>query len=281
MNRRYLATVLLTLTTMCFLMGMNAYGADESVAAGSSPPEVTGLVGVTGLNKYIFRGYEIGGDSLVLQPYISVSYAGFSVTTWDNFDSKEHNTQSFYPNSPGSSSLDETDVITSYKKSFDKLSLSFGYNYYGLRYAKKSQEVLVSIAYEGFVTPTLTVYREVAAFPNVYVNLALKKSIPVYKDITLDAGASFGHLTGLTDHWDTYQASTKAYTGIKYSAFHDGKMELGFTVPVAQKLILQPLAQFWFPLSDKAREFIDGHSYNLHGKLDNNFVYGLNLMYIL
>ena len=99
----------------------------------------------------------------------------------------------------------------------------------------------------------------------------------MYKEITLDLGASAGYFAGSDDYWKTYQSSTAAYTGKKYSAFHDGMLKAGFTIPVAKNVNIQPVAQYWFPLSSKAKKSVSGNSYNPNGKLDNNVVTGINL----
>ncbi|KJU83026.1 hypothetical protein MBAV_004783 [Candidatus Magnetobacterium bavaricum] len=261
---------------------VSTFASDESNPGEQSPAEFTGIVGVTALNKYLFRGNEIGSKSLILQPYVSLSAVGFTVVQWGSFDFDQHRTQSFYPKEQGTSSFNETDMFISYKNNIDKLVLSCGYDFYGLHYARDSQDVFVSVGYAdaNFLNPTLKVYREIAAWPNFYFNLSLTRSFPVYKGITLDLGASFGHLTGVTDHWKTFDEKTNAYTDGRYSAFHDGMVQAGFTVPVTKSLILQPMTQFWYPLSADAGKAPNGTSYNPHGKIDNTFVYGLNMMYL-
>jgi hypothetical protein len=37
------------------------------------------------------------------------------------------------------------------------------------------------------------------------------------------------------------------------------------------------MAQYWFPLSNKSKKTVNGVSYNPNGKLDDTFVYGMNL----
>ncbi len=74
----------------------------------------------------------------------------------------------------------------------------------------------------------------------------------------------------------TYERSTGDYTGKKYNAFHDGKLQVGLTYPIQKNITLQPTIQYWFPLSSKARRTIDGNSYNPNGHLDNTFVAGVN-----
>ncbi|MBF0606891.1 MAG: hypothetical protein SFH39_03415 [Candidatus Magnetobacterium sp. LHC-1] len=274
-----LISVVLVVVLLC---GVSTFASDESNPGEQSPIKITSLVGITALNKYIYRGNEIGSKSLILQPYISLSAVGFTVVSWGSFDSDQHRTQSFYPKEPGTKSFNETDVFINYRKNFDKLAISGGYNFYGLHYAKDSQDVFVSVGYadDGYLNPTLKVYREISAWPNVYFNLALTRAFPVYKGITLNLGASFGYLIGITDHWKTYDEKTAAYTDSKYSAFHDGMLQAGFTVPVVKNLLIQPMTQFWYPLSADAGKAPNGTSYNPHGKIDNTFVYGVNVMYM-
>jgi len=38
------------------------------------------------LSQYIWRGYELSKDSLVIQPSVTVAYKGFSLNLWGNFD---------------------------------------------------------------------------------------------------------------------------------------------------------------------------------------------------
>ncbi|KJU87785.1 hypothetical protein MBAV_000022 [Candidatus Magnetobacterium bavaricum] len=56
-------------------------------------------------------------------------------------------------------------------------------------------------------------------------------------------------------------------------------LSAGLTIPLAKGLQLQPLVQFWYPLSSKAHRSINGVSYNPNGRLDSTVVYGLNLIY--
>ncbi|WP_420267248.1 potassium-transporting ATPase subunit C [Candidatus Magnetominusculus dajiuhuensis] len=72
---------------------------------------------------------------------------------------------------------------------------------------------------------------------------------------------------------------TDAYTGNKYSAFHDGMVMVGVTIPIVKDLTIQPVAMYTFPLSHDASRIVNGVSYNPNGALDQNFVYGLNLTY--
>ena len=137
-------------------------------------------------NKYVFRGYEMSDDSLVIQPSLTLNYKNFSVNLWGNIDTSEHPTQSFTPDRPGKKSFNEVDLTLSYTYTLNKLSLTGGYIYYGTKYADETEEVFLSLSYDIISKPTLTVYRDISTYPGTYVNLSFSHSIPVYHKITAD-----------------------------------------------------------------------------------------------
>lgn len=248
----------------------------------SEKPPVSGTASVGVFNRYVFRGYEIGRKSAVIQPSVSLSYKYFSLALWSNIDTNEHRTQSFIPDKEGRKSFNETDLTLSYTYAIDKLSLTAGYIYYALKYNNPpgdTEELFLSASYDMIGKPTIAVYRDITSYPGTYFNLSLSHSLPVYKDITLDLGASAGYFTGDDGYWKTFESGTGGYTGKKYSALHDGMVKAGFTIPVAKNLTIQPIAQYWFPLSSKAGRSVDGTSYNPNGKVDDTFVTGLNLTF--
>lgn len=245
-------------------------GEQKAEAQKVEEPKITGSISTGIFNRYIFRGYEFGSKSAVIQPNLTISYKGFSVSFWGNVDSNEHATQSFIPDRPGRKSFNETDVTLSYTYAIDKLSLVGGYIYYATKYAAETEELFISASYDIITKPTLTIYRDIASYPGTYINFSLSHSEKVYKDITLDLGASAGYFAGDDDAF-----KTESGTGKKYRAFHDGMVKAGFTVPITKNVSVQPVAQYWFPLSDKAKR----HGSNPNGHLDETFVYGVNLTY--
>ena len=46
----------------------------------------TANLAVSALSKYVWRGFEMTKDSLVLQPSMTVAYKGFSANAWGNVD---------------------------------------------------------------------------------------------------------------------------------------------------------------------------------------------------
>lgn len=232
--------------------------------------KVTGSASVGVFNRYIFRGYEIGSNSIVIQPALNISYKGFSIGFWSNIDSNEHQTQSFVPDREGHKSFNETDLTLSYTHVINKLSLTGGYIYYSTKYAPETEEIFLSVSYDVITKPTITIYRDITSFPGTYINLSLSHSEKIYKDITLDLGASAGYFSGDDDAF-----RTEGGTGKKYRAFHDGMLKAGFTIPIYKDVSIQPVTQYWFPLSDKAKR----HGYNPNGHLDDTFVMGINMIF--
>src|SRR5208283_821898 len=254
--------------------------AAEPAAAAPAPPAVTGSAALSLLNRYIFRGYELSSHSVVIQPSLTINYSGFSASLWSNIDSSEHQTQSFAPvvTGRGHNNYNETDLTLNYTYNIDKLALTGGFIYYGTQYAPETEELYVSATYDMIAHPTLAIYRDIYHYPGTYFNLSFSQSIPVYKETTVDLGASFGYEAGSSNFWDTYVAN-KGYVGSTYSAFHDGMVKVGYTIPVTKLFSIQPVVQYWFPLSTDASKIVNGNSYNPNGHLDDTFVYGLNMTF--
>ncbi|OIO28264.1 MAG: hypothetical protein AUJ60_07560 [Nitrospirae bacterium CG1_02_44_142] len=270
----------LRILVLVMVMMFSAGSVYAEEAKKAEEAKVTGSAAVGVFNKYVFRGYELSSHSFVTQPSVSVSYKGFSASLWSNIDSNVHGTQSVsnanYLANTGKN-LNETDFTLSYTYAIDKLSLTGGYIYYGTDYTAETEEVFVTAAYDMLLKPTLSVYRDINEYGGTYFNLSIAHSFPVYKEITLDLGASAGYFAGSDDYWKTYDSATGTYTGEKYSGLHDGMVKAGLTIPVAKNMSLQPLIQYWFPLSSNAKKSVSGNSYNPNGKLDETLVTGVNL----
>ncbi|MBF0555195.1 MAG: hypothetical protein HQK96_11680 [Nitrospirae bacterium] len=311
LTTRAMNTILLSMALLIaiaiIMSGVPAYAeeekgehhANEAVAPAPAKEEPIPLAGTAGpdnvsvsvvfsaFNRYIFRGYEVSTHSMVIQPAVTLSWMGFSANVWSNLDTHEQATQNFIPDNPGGASYNEVDIKLSYTRTWGLFSLTGGYIYYGVKYANKTQEVFMAAALDMITKPVLTVYRDFDSFPGTYFNLAFSHSVPlpmIMKDMTLDLGACFGYMDGSSGYWHTYEAAstaggTDAYTGKKYSAFHDGMLSLGVTIPIVTNLTVQPVAMYTFPLSHDASRMVNGVSYNPNGALDQNFIYGMNLTY--
>ena len=243
------------------------------------PAPVTGSASLGTFNRYIFRGYRLGEDSIVFEPVLSVSTMGFSATFWGNIDTREKATACFAPDRPGQRSFNETDLTLSYTHNLGKFGITAGFIYYGTKFTAETQELYVGASLDVPGKPTLMIYRDIDAYPGTYFLLSLAHSVALKKRITLDLGASAAYFSGSADYWRTYLPSAGSYAGEKYRAFHDGMIKAGLTFPLGRNLGLQAGTQFYFPLSAAARRTIDGHSYNINGHLASVLVFGTTLTF--
>lgn len=208
---------------------------------------------VTFASKYMWRGYEQSKDSLVIQPSMTVGYRGFEANVWGNLDSNDNFTKANKAN------WNETDLTLTYTHKFGPIGLTGGYIYYALEGVDDSQEVFLKIAADVLLTPTLSVYREVANYPGWYFNLGVSHSFNLTKEITLDLGGSVGYQASDTDKIVKYTSNLMPTTD-KYNAFHDGQVSMGLTIPFAKYFSVKPMIAYNFPLSDDAKNRIKGTS---------------------
>ncbi|HPR64786.1 MAG TPA: hypothetical protein PK014_11245 [Thermoanaerobaculia bacterium] len=251
----------------------------SSISMVADDLEFTGSASINLFNRYIFRGYELGEDNGVIQTSLELNVGSLSFAYWGNIDTEEEATVSFAPDSPGHKSFNESDISVSYSHSFGKVSMTAGWVYYATKYADETQELWMGLSYDVWGTPTLTVYRDIDAYPSSYLNFSLSHSVPISKQVTLDLGASAGYVIGGGDYWNTYDPDTEEYTGDQYAGLHDGMLSLGLTVPLSQRLSLQPVVQYFFPLSKDAERVVNGSSFNPNGYLDDTLLYGATVSF--
>lgn len=250
----------------------------------SSSDKVTGSVSLGILSKYISRGYEYSRSSITIQPSVNIIYKGFSLTYWGNIDTKAKETPSYFPdnfNKTNKKWFNETDLTLSYGNTFGIATLTGGYISYNTKYAEETEELFLSVSLDIISKPTLAIYQDITSYPGTYINLSFAHSFDLYKEksIMFDIGASFGYFAGKGHYWKTYSAATGDYTGRKYKGLHDGMVKAGFTIPITRAFVIQPTAQYWFPLSGNAKKKVSGVPYNPNGTVLNNFVWGITLAY--
>jgi hypothetical protein len=253
-------TIKLTAVTVIgFLMlifsSVNLWAADEA------KPTASADIGV--FSQYIWRGYELSKDSVVIQPSLTVGYKDVSLNLWGNLDTHAYNDPSH------DSNFNETDMTLSYGRSFGMVNLGVGYIYYGLEGVDDSQEIYLSVGLDTLLSPTLTVYREIAHLPSWYISLGISHSIELVKKITLDLAGSVGYYYSEDDDFVEVDDALNPTTN-KYRDFHNGLVSVGLTIPVAKYFTIKPLIAYSFPLTNEADNLIKSTSFS-H---DSDFVYG-------
>ena len=210
-------------------LGVASIASTGTVLAEEEKPTADASVAL--LSKYVWRGYELSKDSLVIQPSLTVGYKGFAANLWGNLDTDQKGA------SDDSFNWNETDFTLSYDGAYEKLGYSIGYIYYDLDDADDTQEIYAGLSYDILLSPSITVYRDIANIPGYYVNLGISHSFPITDKYALDLGASAGYYN---------------YSDNDYSALHDGLLSASMTFPVNEYLSVTPEIHYSFPLSDDA-----------------------------
>lgn len=236
MNRKTLRNVAVAAGLACLALTVQPALAEDAPTADFT---------VGAYSSYVWRGFELNDNSMVIQPSMTVAYKGFSANLWGNLDTDSADTNNW----------NETDLTLAYDTSFDKIGVGAGYIYYALDGAEDSQEFYVTVSYDTILSPTLTIYRDSDAYDGMYYKLAVSHSIPVKSDLTLDLGASASYM----DVDDT-----------DYSEFHDGVLSASMTFPVAKYLTVTPEVYYSFALSSEAETYLEAS--NPSG--DSNIIYG-------
>lgn len=239
---------MLMVTIVVALSGLNAL-AEESEEIN---PSTSADVGV--FSKYVWRGWELSDDSIVIQPSVTVGYKGFSVNLWGNLDTD-------YDDS-GDSEFNETDLTLAYDTSIGDFDIGVGYIYYALDGANDPEEIYLSVcATKCPVSPTLTVYKDLTEFIGWYLNLGISHSIEFEKGITLDLGGSVGYYYSQDDGFVEADSSGND-TSHRYKNFHDGQVSAALTIPLDTYMTLTPMVAYSFPLSGNADDRLTADSFS-------------------
>ena len=300
--KRYVAPSFLVIIAASFLLAASVGSciADEQKPAAATPAastdqappaeeKPTGSLAVSGLSKYVWRGYEMTKNSIVVQPSLTVGYKGFSANVWGNIDTNPYSTT----NATYSSTWTETDLTLSYTKTFGILNAGLGYIYYGLQAPNAgavkpldAQEIFVSLGLNIPLTPTLTVYKEIDHYHQYYFLLGISHTFEFNKTVSLQLSASASYLMsdyadaslynvnasygGYPKFNDNYQA-----TNDKFSNFHDGLLSASLPINVIKYLTVAPTVSYSFPLSDDAKNEIKARGKLTNpGDNDSSYLYG-------
>jgi uncharacterized protein (TIGR02001 family) len=228
----------ITAATLLFAAGIPAAMAEEEAPSADAS--------IAFLSKYVWRGYELSDDSLVIQPSLTASYKGFSANLWANLDTDYYET--------GHHNWNETDFTLSYDSAYEKLGYGVGWIYYALEDGyDDTQEFYGTLSYDILLSPSLTIYYDTDDYAGAwYVNLGFGHSFMIAEKYSMDLGLSFGY----TDNSD-------------WSGFSDGLLSASMSFPIGKYLAITPEIYWSFALSDDASDaFKEGPSG------DDNFVYG-------
>jgi len=203
----------------------------------------TASADVAFLSQYIWRGYGITKDSLVIQPSVTAGYKGFSLNLWGNLDTHDSTSKDTRWN--------ETDMTFSYAHSFGMLGVEGGFIYYAIDQDVDWKEFYLSLGLDTLLAPTVTVYREISKRQGWYVNLGISHSFELPRDITLDLAGYVSYYGSDNDTMVEYN-SDMSTNGKRFSGLHDGLVSVGLTIPFWKYFTVTPSIAYAFPLSHQA-----------------------------
>jgi hypothetical protein len=225
-------------------VSMLAAGASMALAEEEVP---TADASVSIYSTYVWRGFGLSDDSIVIQPSMTVGYKGFALNLWGNLDTDYFAT--------GTTKYNETDITLSYDGAYEKLGYGVGYIYYALDGTDDTQEFYGNLSYDILFSPTLTFYYDVDTFSGAYyVTFDISHSFPIGEKYSLDLGALVSYLDDNED----------------YDAFHNGVLSASMSFPVGKYFSITPEFNYSFALSSDAEDYIEG----LSADDDDSYFYG-------
>ena len=223
------------------------------------------------LSQYIWRGQAFSKDSLVIQPELTVSWYGFIFDIWANLDTNEIDGST--GGNTGKSNLNETDITFAYGRNFGPLYGEFGYIYYALDGSNDSQELYLSLGLDVLLSPTLTVYREIDAFPNWYILFGISHSFTLTDNIGLDLAATIAYL--ISDDGSYPEVDSRLnIKGKDYSGFLDAVFSVGLPITIGKYMTITPNVAVSFPVGDDADNLLSYINRDTVGKDESTWVYG-------
>lgn len=249
-------TTLAMITAALLLAGANGAMAEEA-------EKPSGSMSVSLLSQYIWRGYELSKDSIVVQPSITASYLGFGINLWGNLDT-DQDMELF---GEEGANWNETDLTLSYGGSFGMVTYGAGYIYYGLEGIDDTQELYASVGLDTLLVPTLTVYRDIDAYAGWYTTLGVSHSFNVTESISLALAGQVGYLSAD----DEKTLADPDDPGSAYSHFHDGKLSATLNIPLTEEISIAPNVAYSFALSSESSDTIKAASASGD---DDDFIFG-------
>lgn len=229
----------ITATTLLLAAGIPFAMAEEEVPSADAS--------VAFLSKYVWRGFELSDDSIVIQPSMTVAYKGFGMNLWGNLDTDYYATET--------NKWNETDWTLSYDGAYEKLGYGVGWILYALDGVHDTQEIYGTLSYNVITAPTLALYYDIDDFSGAwYANLGFSHSFMIGEKYSLDLGLAFGYLDD----------------GDSYNEFHDGNLSASMSFPVGKYFAITPEIYWSFPLSGTSGDLIESASISNN----DNFVYG-------
>jgi len=146
-----------------------------------------------------------------------------------------------------------------------------GYIYYALEGTDAdTQEVFLSLGLDTFLSPSLTVYKDISEYPSWYFLLGISHAFEITEKVSLELSGSISYLLS-DDADDYYEVENGVPTDTEFENFHDGVISASLPIAVTKYMTITPSLSYTFPLSSDASDEMEYRSFKGD---DDNFVYG-------
>ena len=246
------------------LMGLLILVPAGRALSAEGAPEAEASVGL--MSQYIFRGWELTRDSMVVEPKVAVSFMGVKGEILQFIDTDP------YDPGEGRDNLLESDLTLSYATEIQGFDVEGGYIWYAIDEEEDLQELFVSATWKTFLNPTLTIYREFYHSPSTYITLGVSHSMALpYYGATLSMELSGSYL--ISNDSEAFPDPDDPED--EYSNFHDGLARVAVKVPVTRYVSVIPELDWSFPLCADAADDMQAVSRGRFGNSrSDNFIYG-------
>ncbi len=266
-KKKYWSCVVLVVFAISFASVVFAEEADKP----------TCNLDLTFYSKYVWRGFELSKDSLVIFPSITVGYKGFDFNVWGDFDTDyelQDQDADGVDDENNNTRWWETDWVLTYSNSIDlggtALNWTLGWIYYDtdplhvvdedgdivLAVPGDNEEVFVVLGLDTILSPEISVWRGIEYGESWYIHFALSHSFELQNGHSIDVGG-----------WVAYLDIDDA----DYNEWHDGTIWVGYNIPVNDWCTISPSVNYSFPLSNESEDVIEAASFD--GK-DSDWFYG-------
>lgn len=204
-----------------------------------SPPAASAGDGFAGSlygsvnSMYLWRGFDLSPDSdFVVQPGLDLSYNGFTVGVWANYDED-------------SSTINETDINLEYSFDIDALTLAVGNTSYLLDEAEDTNELYLGATINILLSPTLTVYYDwdQSSETGIFLTADVSHSFELMAGLNLNLAGLIGF------NIENYSVSEE------YSNFHNAELTASLDWQVSDAVTVTPSVTVSMPLTDDAEDY--------------------------
>ncbi len=163
-------------------------------------------------SNYVWRGQTLS-DGAVVQPTVGLSWKGFGVNLWSNYDTDTNE-------------INETDYTLNYAGAHNKLGYDAGIIFYGLEGIRDTTEIYLSLGYDIILAPYATLYYDVDEGDGAFLVLGIGHSFPVHEKVAVDLGADVSinfddAVMGLNEKGETF------------TGFYNLDLSAGTSIPFA------------------------------------------------